>query len=271
MFVLCLVLAAAAGATATGVAAGLQLWQAAVCFLGYFLLLHVLFAGTYLLAGVLCVDQSKPIAKRSRFFNFGAWWISNLCCTYGMVKVTVTGKEKIPAGERFLMVSNHRSGFDPLVVLSSMREFGIAFISKESNMKIPMCGNIAYGAGFLGSDRENDRNALRTILTAADYMKKDFCSMFVYPEGTRSKGCEMLPFHAGSFKIAQRANAPLVIVATEGTEKLKENAFRRRTNVRLEVLEVLDAATVKRMSTAELSEYTRNKLEEKLGEEKKNA
>ena len=96
------------------------------------------------------------------------------------------GLEKLPKEGRFLFVCNHRSLFDPLMVMGYLADWNIAFISKPSNMRIPLAGDLAYAAGFLAIDRENDRAALKTILTAADYMKRDLCSIGIYPEGTRT-------------------------------------------------------------------------------------
>ena len=125
-------------------------------------------------------------------------------------------------------------------------------------MRIPIAGSVSYGAGFLPIDRENARNALKTIVTAADYLVKGICSVGIYPEGTRSRTNEMLPFHAGSFKIAQRAGAPLAIASIRGSEQIKKNLFLRPTDVYLDILEVVPADKVRSMSTNELAEYSRN-------------
>ena len=95
-------------------------------------------------------------------------------------------------------------------------------------------------------------------------MKRDLCSVGIYPEGTRSKTSELLPFHAGSFKTAQRANVPLAVACVRGTEKIKKRLFLRPTDVYLDILEVIPAAQVKAMSTVELSDYARRRIEEGL-------
>ena len=80
--------------------------------------------------------------------------------------------------------------------------------------------------------------------------------MCIYPEGTRSHGTAMLPFHSGSFKIAQKAGVPLVIASIEGTENVTKNVLRRPTRVTLKILEVIDAAEVKAEKTNTLADHS---------------
>lgn len=211
----------------------------------------------------LFVDNKKPITKQNEFIRRGITNLFGLACAVLGAKIHISGKEKLPKEECFQLVCNHRSGFDPLCFMSSMPDVNIAFISKPSIMKIPIVGRVSYATGGLAIDRENDRNALKTILTAAGYIKNGVCSIGIYPEGTRSRTLELLPFHAGSFKIAQRAGAPLVIAATHGTENIK-NVFKRPKDVYIDILEVVPGEKLKEMKTQEISDYARNIICEKL-------
>ena len=216
-------------------------------------------------------DLSKPDAVQNPIARRGCAITGEILCKLGGVRADLRGLEKLPKEGRFLFVCNHRSLFDPLMVMGYLADENIAFISKPSNMRIPLAGAIAQTAGFLGIDRENDRNALRTILTAADYLKRDLCSIGVYPEGTRSHTRAMLPFHKGSFKIAQRGGVPLVIAGISGSEKLKQGYFLHPHRVTLEILEVIPAAEVKAASTAELSERSRALIQAFLDREEARA
>ena len=250
-------------AAAFALASGAPVWQAALLFIGCFLALNLLYVIFWVLVAST-VDDTKPLEKRRGICHFGCASISGWLCAWAGVRVKVKGEELLPTEGRFVLVCNHRSMFDPIVTTHKLRRYNIAFISKPSNLKLPYIGKLAYGAGFLPIDRENDRNALRTILTAADYIKRDLCSIAIYPEGTRSKGEDMLPFHAGSFKIAQRAGVPLVIARVGGTERIHEHFPWRPTKVTLEILELLPAETVKGMSTQELSAYSRERMEKAM-------
>ena len=231
-----------------------------------FLLLHVLYVLFFGLVSCF-ISMDKPLEKQNPLCRFACYATASLLCFYGGVRPVVTGVEKLPKDGRFLFVSNHCSIFDPMIVMDRLRDFNVSFISKPENMAIPIVGKTLYGAGFLAIDRENDREALKAILKAADFLKRGVCSIGLYPEGTRTKTGKLLPFHAGSFKIAQRGNAPVVVAAIQGSEKVGRNFPFRRTVVNLDILEVIPAEKVKAMTTQDLSAYCRNRIAEHLGEE----
>ena len=250
-------------AGAAACAAGLNAWQSALVFLGAFLGINLLYV-LFWFAVSLTVDRNKPLEKVHPIYPFGCASIAGWLCAWGGVRTALSGEEKLPDTGRFLLVCNHRSMFDPIVTEYKLRKYSLAFISKPSNLELPGISRLAIGAGFLAVNRENDREALKSILRAVDYLKRDLCNMAVYPEGTRSKTGEMGPFHAGSFKIAQRANVPVVVASVRGTEKVGRNFPFRTTRVSLDILETIPAERVKAMSTQELSQYCRDEIERSL-------
>ena len=226
--------------------AGFVMWKTLLLFAGCFIALNILFLLFWAVVAIF-VSTAKPITKQSGICRLGCISVSSVMCGYAWVHAHIHGMDKLPTGERFLFVCNHRSMFDPLIVMSKLQEYNISFISKPSNMRIPIVGRVSYGAGFL-----------------PDYLEKDICSVGIYPEGTRSKTGSMLPFHPGSFKIAQKAGVPLVIASISGSEKIKRNLFLRPTNVDLSILDVVPADKVKEMSTNELADYSRGLIERSL-------
>ncbi|MCR5769482.1 MAG: 1-acyl-sn-glycerol-3-phosphate acyltransferase [Lachnospiraceae bacterium] len=161
------------------------------------------------------------------------------------INVETEGLENVPEGTRFLLVSNHRSKFDPMAAWVVFKKYNLGFISKEKNFHIPWFGRIIRKCCCLSIDRENPRNAIGTVDKAAELLKNDTVSVGVYPEGTRSFSGELLPFHNGMFKIAQKAGVPIVVTTIEGTENIRKNYIRRRTNVRLKVVDVISAEEVR--------------------------
>ena len=235
-------------------AAGAVMWKGVLMFAAIFVALNLVYI-LFVAIMSLFVSNTKPIVKQNPLCRSACVGVTGLLLGYCWVRTKVYGLEKLPEGERFLLVSNHRSLFDPLIFMKYLRKYEMAFIGKPSALALPVVGKIGYGAGCLPIDRANDREALKTVLTAADYLKKNFCSMAIFPEGTRNKtGDTLLPFRPGAFKIAQKAGTPVVVAALCGTESINRNMFRRVTDTELHILEVIPADEVREASTKELAD-----------------
>ena len=267
IFLYFLIASLAATGLYAALAASVSVWSLLAVFVQSYVAVNLLFVLTFFISAA-CMPRLKPgegIEKQSAFMRRFCCAVARWLGGYAGVRVRFVGLEKLPEGP-FLFVSNHRSMFDPLVVMGYLSEKNISFVSKPSNLLIPLVGRAARHAGFLAIDRENNREALKTILMAADYLKRGVCNIGIYPEGTRCKQKELLPFHAGSFKIAQRAGVPVVVACTRGTDQVKKTLFVWRTPVTVEILTVLDAAYVKAAGTAELAEETRAMIQRRMEE-----
>lgn len=234
-------------------------WTLVGCLIGFFLAAYVclwLLLALFLLALALAAGPVRPQKRRNAFYNAVVCYALGLATELGRIRVRVTGLETLPAG-RWLFVCNHRSNYDPLITSWLLRKREFAFITKPSVMRNFVSGRIVSRACYLGIDRENDREALRTILEAARLLKEDVVSFGIYPEGTRHAGDEMLPFRNGAFKIAQRAKVPIVAAAIRGTDSVYRNFPWRSTEVQLKICAVMDAETVCGLSTIEIGEQVR--------------
>ena len=221
------------------------------------LLLYILFLGIC----CLFIDPDKAYEKNSPFYRFLLDSATAAAMKLLRIRVHVSGIEKIPKDTKVLFVSNHRSNFDPIITWYILKKWKIAFISKPSNFKIPFFGRIIRKCCFMPIDRENPRKALPAINRAAKLLRKQEVSIGIYPEGTRSKSCKLLPFHNGVFKIAQKAEAPIVILCVTGTEKISKRTPFRRTDVYLDVLEVFPAQGIKETKTEMIGTAVRRLLE----------
>ncbi len=237
-------------------------------FVEYFFGAHLVYAVGMLLATELLIDKDKPQEKPSKFWLWHLHAVADLLVFYARADVSISGTELIPKDTRYLMVSNHRSLADPVAMVNKMPKEEITFVSKPGNLKIPIIGKVMHKCGCLPLDRENNREALKTVKAATEYINKDYCSVVIYPEGTRSKQEGMLPFHAGSFKIAQRADVPVVVVALRNTDKVIHNFPLKKTNVYIDVIGVIDAGYVKEHKTKDTAQLAQEMIEKKLAEEK---
>jgi len=212
----------------------------------------------------LFVEETHEYTKDSPYFRFllnsGAW-----CATFfAGVKIRLVGEEKLPQG-RFLIVGNHHSNFDPIVTWRALRKYNISYISKQGNFKIPFYGKIIRRCCCMEIDKQSPRHSMETLEQAAELIESGEVSVGVYPEGTRSHDGQLLPFHNGVFKIAQRANVPIVVICSQGTEMVHRNFPLKRTEVTLTVTDVIPAEYVTAHKTAEIGDRVRESLNACLG------
>ena len=139
-------------------------------------------------------------------------------------KVTVIGRENVPQDRPVLYVANHRSFFD--ILLTYVRCKGLTgYVSKKELDKFPILNIWMRYLYCLFLDRENIKEGLKTILKAIEYVKQGI-SICILPEGTRNKAdndLDLMPFHEGSFKIAQKTGCPIVPIAINNSAEIFEN------------------------------------------------
>lgn len=209
------------------------------------------------------INKKKKYTEDSKYFRFLLYACAKIVIFVARFRCRVTGLEKIPTDSRFLLVENHRGNFDPILTWDIINKLknpkaNLTFISKPENFKYPAFGKIIHRCCFMPIDRSNARSSVRTLMEAADYIKKDQFSVCVYPEGTRNKTDEpLLDFHDGLFKIAQMANVPIVIATFKNTGTFMKNFPLKRTVVDFDVLDVIAAEKVKEMKTHEIGDYVK--------------
>lgn len=235
-------------------------WLFGMIPLGYVLLTALYFV--LLFATVPFLPKGREGERTSRFCRRIIWLSTDWLLFLLRIRVKLVGLD-LPE-EPCVLVSNHRSDFDPMVVLLKTRKRNLVYISKPSNFKYPLVGPFLRGAGYCPIDRDNGMRALRTLKTAAERMKTDGLDIGIYPEGTRSKTGELLEFKTGAFYLAKKANAPIAVMTTEGTEWVAKNLPRRKTDIRLNVVEIISREEVASLSSEELSARVRNTIARNL-------
>lgn len=221
----------------------------------------------FLIISSLFADRNKFYEKESKFFRFLLTYSTAIASVILRIRLKVKGKEKIPEG-RFLLVSNHRSKFDPILTWLAFGKYHIAFISKFENFKVPVFGRIIRKCCFMGIDRENPRKAVETINQASKLLINDEVSVGVYPEGKRNYEEGLLPFHNMVFKIALKANVPIVVITVKGADKIHKNYPLHHSDVIIDVVEVIPAEKVKTMKTSEIGDYVAELMSKNLGVQK---
>lgn len=235
-----------------GFASWNALWQVPVFSLAGFFALVLLFL-LVLLVSCLFVDPKKILDRPSNYFRFLLNEFCRMALTLGGVRVVTTGLDRVPHDSRFLLVSNHKFAFDPIIFYAAMPWADLAFLSKKENFSIFLVAQIMREVLCLPVDRDNDRESLKSILKAISFIKDDKASIAVFPEGKTNKTADtLLPFRNGVFKIAQKANVPIVVCSLVNSRAILKNMFRKHTDVYLDVVDIVPADALAGKTTIEV-------------------
>ena len=130
------------------------------------------------------------------------------------IRYRVIGREHIPPDRAVVFCSNHQSNVDPPVLFQALHR-RLHILYKAELRKLPVLGRVIEAGGFVAVQRENRDAAFASIERAAASIRAGN-SFLIFPEGTRSKTDELLPFKKGGFVMALKAQAPIVPVAITG-------------------------------------------------------
>ena len=254
----------------TGAFAGLAwLWLLPVGWLGAFLGILVL---VFLLVLAMCavVDLDKEENEDNRFYRMVLYWIADAAHTVLRVRVHTEGLEKLPADGRVMLVCNHLDNVDPVIIMHQVKKKQtLAFIAKREAANMFVVGKFMHKILCQRINRENDREALKTILKCIDIIKKDKASIAVFPEGGIKGGNVLHPFRHGVFKIALRTQVPVVVCTVWGTQNVIHNGLRLKpTDVDFHVLGVVQPDVYKGMTAVELGQLVHGMMAKDLGPER---
>ena len=184
------------------------------------------------------------------------------------MKVHTRGLEKTPKSGRFMLVCNHLFMADPGVILAHFPNSQLAFISMQENRDMPIIGSMMHKIMCQTLDRDNDRQALKVILKCIDLLKQDEVSIGVFPEGYTAKDGKLHPFRSGVFKIAQKANVPIVVCTIQGTRPVFHNLKKlKTTHVQLHLVDVIPAENLKGRTAVDIANQVYDMMLSDLGEE----
>lgn len=241
------------------------LWILPVSFTGC---LFGLFVLLFLILWVLClfVDMNKPQKKDSKLYRFWVHTTADIVIWILRMRVHTKGLEQVPKDGRFLLVCNHINDLDPVTLLAYFKKSQLAFISKRENTTMFLVGKLMHKILCQLINRENDREALKTIITCIRLIEEDQVSIAVFPEGYTSMDGKLHPFRSGVFKIAQKAKVPIVVCTVQNTNKVFKNARRLKpTDVHLHLLDVIQPEELQGVTAVDIANRVHTMMAEDLG------
>ena len=220
-----------------------------------------------LLIMILTANLKKEPGKGEKFFRFLVKHSLPIIIGVAKVKIHTKGLEKVQGDDVKLFVCNHQHNFDPAIVYACFPDAKISFIGKKEIIEEkPFFAKAMQRLGGLFLDRDNDREAAKTIVKAIKYLKDGHNSIGLFPEGHRSADDELQPIRNGSLKIATKAKVPVVVCVIDKTKIISKRIFRRTSEIDFRVVDVIYPETFENMTTSELGEIVTSKFREGLDE-----
>jgi len=195
---------------------------------------------------------------------YSCFWASWYTWFSPFWKVEIHGKEKIDRRKVYVMVSNHQSMLDILVLYRLFVHF--KWVSKAELFKIPLSGWNMSMNRYIRLHRTS-RTSIRRMMEDSRRALEEGSSLMIFPEGTRSTTGELGRFKEGAFRLAKETETPLLPIVLYGTgEALPKHGFFVRGRHRLQVwiLDEIPVETLRSLSVEELTEHTRQLIAARL-------
>jgi len=178
-------------------------------------------------SGVVIAALLRVQSKRGGVYDWGSVdWSRDILKAAG-TPVVAEGLELIPKDQPVIYVSNHSSMFDIWALFATLPG-SVRFVAKRELFRIPLLGSAMLAVGHVPIDRSARKSAFQAYDEAARRIQGG-TSVLVFPEGTRSRTGELLPFKNAPFGLAIAAQVPILPVYLHHTfEILPKGAWRLR-------------------------------------------
>ncbi|CDG89307.1 1-acylglycerol-3-phosphate O-acyltransferase [Xenorhabdus bovienii] len=164
-----------------------------------------------------------------------------------------------------IYIGNHQNNYD-MVTMSNAVQPRTVTVGKKSLLFIPFFGPLYWLTGNILINRENRSKAHGTISQVVQQIKKRHISVWMFPEGTRSRGRGLLPFKTGAFHAAIAAGVPIVPVCVSSThDRIKFNRWNNGTVI-VEMLPPIDTTKYTKEQVRQLAEHCRQMMQAKIEE-----
>ena len=237
-------------------------------------LLSALFWGFLVVSSLLCFPVAVVIwavtapfdRRRAVLHQFTCFWGSLYTWLNPAWPVTIEGREHIRRDATYVMVANHQSLLDILVLFRLFAHF--KWVAKIELFTIPCIGwNMSLNRYV--QLRRGDPESIARMMRTCEERLAEGSSVMLFPEGTRSADGRLKPFKHGAFTLAKHASAPVLPIVVEGTaDALPKRGFvlQGRHHIRVRVLPEIPYARFASASVPELTEQVHALFAAELGE-----
>ncbi len=238
-------------------------------------MIRLILAGIFVVLFLICsipifgiewlIGKRNPALRDQSSLHIVQWAFRVVRVIAG-TRLVVIGEENLPKDEAVVYIVNHRSIFD-IVFTYPLCPGLTGFIAKNALEKVPLLRVWMRRLYCLFLDRDDIRAGVKMVQTAAEFVQNGI-SVLIFPEGTRSRETDMLPFKGGSFKIATKSGARIVPIAITNSSAVFEDhlPWLRRSTVILQVGTPVETKNLSMEEKRALPEQVQTRIAEMLKE-----
>jgi 1-acyl-sn-glycerol-3-phosphate acyltransferase len=244
----------------TGAVSFLQVMASCYFWLSLFLISGLLFpVGILLWITTVLFDRRRYILHQ-----FTCRWSDIILGINPYWKIQVQGRNKVDPARVYVMVANHQSGLDILVLFKLHRHF--KRVAKKGLFLIPFIGwNMALN-GYIPIERGRGRSKLQMMDKAAESIRAGN-SVILFPEGTRSPDGKLQAYKTGAFRLALETHSPILPVVIKGTyHAIKKGGFlvHKNDQVKLVILDPIPYESFSHLDSKELAAMVHERTKREL-------
>jgi len=212
---------------------------------------------------IACIIRlvTAPFDRRRIISNlFSSFWASLYIWCMPLWSVRVIDRCKLSMKKNYVMVSNHQSQLDILVLYRLF--FPFRWVSKAAVFNLPFIGWNMILNGHIKL-RRRDKDSIKNMMQACEDLLKKNISVFFFPEGTRSKDGLLNPFKPGAFILAKKARVPIIpLVLNHTKDALPKHSLRIQGKhcMEVKVLDEIPVSVFEHMTVDEISAMVRNRI-----------
>jgi len=200
--------------------------------------------------------------KRLRVLHlFSCFWASSYLFTSPFWKVKIIDRAKINPDETYVMICNHQSMLDIIVLYRLFAHF--KWVSKKELFKVPMSGWNMTLNRYIAVDRGNKASHLK-MMKECEKNLNEGNSIMIFPEGTRSEDGKIHNFKEGAFKIALRSKVSILPIVLDGTSDLLPKngfVFKNKNMIKVKILDPIPFNSFENVTPKELAEKMKDLME----------
>jgi 1-acyl-sn-glycerol-3-phosphate acyltransferase len=231
-------------------------------FLSFVFLIFFSISSAILFWGA-CVIRlvTAPFDRRRILLNlFSSFWASLYTWCMPLWSVKITGREKLSMKKNYVLVSNHQSQLDILVLYRLF--FPFIWVSKAEVVYLPFIGWNMVLNGYIKL-RRGDKASARQVMQVCEALLNQNISVFFFPEGTRSRDGKLKPFKPGAFILAKKTRVPIVPLVINFTKDVlpKHSLLIRGCHcMEVAVLDEIPVASFIHLEVDEIAQMVRARI-----------